>query len=152
MRVFVKNMRGEPLMPCKPSKARKLLKAGKAKTVGYKPFTIQLTIATGETTQDVDIGVDTGSSHIGICIRSNNKVFAKGEITLRNDIKSLLDTRRILRRKRRNRKTRYRQARFLNRKKPDGWLPPSIQSKINNEFIRYSTSKTRDFSRVIQKL
>lgn len=135
MRVFVKNMRGEPLMPCKPQKARKLLKAKKAKIVSYKPFTIQLTIATGETKQDVDIGVDTGSSHIGICVRSNDKVFAKGEITLRNDVKSLLDTRRILRRGRRNRKTRYRKARFLNRKKPYGWLPPSIQSKINNEFM-----------------
>ena len=135
MRVFVKNMRGEPLMPCKPQKARKLLKAKKAKIISYKPFTIQLTIATGETKQDVDIGVDTGSSHIGICIRSNDKVLAKGEITLRNDVKSLLDTRRILRRSRRNRKTRYRKARFLNRRKPDGWLPPSIQSKINNEFM-----------------
>ena len=135
MRVFVKNMRGEPLMPCKPQKARKLLKAKKAKIISYKPFTIQLTIATGETTQDVDIGVDTGSSHIGICIRSNDKVLAKGEITLRNDVKSLLDIRRTLRRSRRNRKTRYRQSRFLNRKKHGGWLPPSIQSKINNEFM-----------------
>ena len=135
MRVFVKNMRGEPLMPCKPQKARKLLKAKKAKIISYKPFTIQLTIATGETKQDVDIGVDTGSSHIGICVRSKNNVFAKGEITLRNDVKFLLETRRILRRDRRNRKTRYREVRFLNRKKPDGWLPPSIQSKINNEFM-----------------
>ena len=135
MRVFVKNMRGEPLMPCKPQKARKLLKAKKAKIISYKPFTIQLTIATGETKQDVDIGVDTGSSHIGICVRSNDKVFAKGEITLRNDVKSLLDTRRLLRRNRRSRKTRYRQSRFLNRKKPDGWLPPSVQSKVSNEFM-----------------
>ena len=135
MRVFVKNMRGEPLMPCKPSKARKLLKSKKAEIVSYKPFTIQLTVATGETKQDVDIGVDTGSSHMGICIRSKDKVLAKGEITLRNDVKPLLETRRILRRSRRNRKTRYRQARFLNRRKPEGWLPPSIQSKINNEFM-----------------
>ena len=135
MRVFVKNMRGQPLMPCKPAKARKLLKAGKAKIIGYKPFTIQLTIATGETTQDVDMGVDIGSKHIGICVRSEGKILAKGEISLRQDVKSLLDTRRILRRSRRNRKTRYRQARFLNRKKPEGWLPPSIQSKINNEFM-----------------
>ena len=73
MRVFVKNMRGEPLMPCKPSKARKLLKADKAKIISYKPLTIQLTIATGETTQDVDVGVDTGSTHIGICISTSKK-------------------------------------------------------------------------------
>lgn len=135
MRVFVKNMRGQPLMPCKPQKARKLLKAKKAKIISYKPFTIQLTTATGETKQDVDIGVDTGSSHIGICVRSEDNVLAIGEITLRNDVKSLLYTRRNLRKGRRSRKTRYRKARFLNRKKLDGWLPPSIQSKINNEFM-----------------
>lgn len=135
MRVFVKNMRGQPLMPCKPQKARKLLKAKQAKIINYKPFTIQLTIATGETKQNIDIGVDTGSSHIGICIRSEDKILTKGEITLRNDVKSLLDIRRALRRNRRSRKTRYRQPRFLNRKKPGGWLPPSIQSKINNEFM-----------------
>lgn len=131
MRVFVKNMRGQPLMPCKPAKARKLLKAGKAKIIGYKPFTIQLTIATGEATQDVDIGVDTGSKHIGICVRSEDKILAKGEIILRQDVKSLLDTRRTMRKNRRGRKTRYRQSRFLNRKKPESWLPPSIQSKVN---------------------
>ena len=66
MRVFVKNMRGEPLMPCSQRKARLLLKEGKAKIIGYKPFTIQLLQATGETTQEVHLGVDTGAKHIGI--------------------------------------------------------------------------------------
>ena len=42
MLVFVKNKHGENLMPCKPSKARKLLKQKKAKIISYKPFTIQL--------------------------------------------------------------------------------------------------------------
>lgn len=41
MLVFVKNKHGENLMPCKPSKARKLLKQKKAKIISYKPFTIQ---------------------------------------------------------------------------------------------------------------
>ena len=42
MKVFVINKNGNPLMPYKPSKARKLLRDGKAKVVGYDPFTIQL--------------------------------------------------------------------------------------------------------------
>ncbi|MBP3040353.1 RRXRR domain-containing protein, partial [Bacillaceae bacterium Marseille-Q3522] len=42
MRVFVKNKRGEPLMPCSPRKARLLLKNKQAKIIGYQPFTIQL--------------------------------------------------------------------------------------------------------------
>ncbi len=61
---------------------------------------------------------------------------AKGEMELRQDIKGNLETRKIYRRSRRNRKTRYRQARFLNRtsSKKEGWLPPSIQSRLDNTF------------------
>ena len=58
----------------------------------------------------------------------------KAEIELRQDIKSNLDRKRIYRRSRRNRKTRYRQPRFLNRKRNDRWLPPSLQSRINSTF------------------
>ena len=106
MRVFVLNMRGEPLMPCTQRKARLLLKEGKAVIHKYNPFTIQLTYATGETKQECHIGIDTGSKHIGIAITSGDKVLFKGEVELRQDVKSNLDVRRIYRRNRRNRKTR----------------------------------------------
>ena len=66
MKVFVLNMRGKPLMPCSPAKARHMLKAGKAVVVRRTPFTIKLTIATGETKQDVTLGVDAGARHVGI--------------------------------------------------------------------------------------
>lgn len=134
MRVFVKNMRGEPLMPCSQRKARLLLKEGKAKIVDYKPFTIQLLSPTGESTQDVHVGVDTGANHIGIAVRSEDKVLAKGEIELRDDIHKNMENRALLRRTRRSRKTRYRQSRFLNRKRKDGWLPPTVQSKLDATF------------------
>ena len=62
MRVFVLNLRGEPLMPCSPGKARVLLRDGKAKIAGYEPFTIQLLIETGETVQEVHVGVDAEDS------------------------------------------------------------------------------------------
>lgn len=134
MRVFVKNMRGEPLMPCSQRKARLLLKEGKAKIVDYKPFTIQLLSPTGESTQDVHVGVDTGAKHIGIAVTSENKVLVKGEIELRDDVHKNMENRALLRRTRRSRKTRYRQSRFLNRKRKDGWLPPTVQSKLDATF------------------
>ncbi|MFJ8258438.1 RNA-guided endonuclease IscB [Peribacillus asahii] len=136
MCVFVKNQRGESLMPCSNRKARILLKENKAKIMDYKPFTIQLLYATGETTQDIHVGVDLGTKHIGLAITSQDTVLVKGEIELRQDIKSNLEARKIYRRSRRNRKTRYRKARFLNRtsSKKEGWLPPSIQSRIANTF------------------
>lgn len=135
MRVFVKNMRGEPLMPCSQRKARLLLKEGKAKIVDYKPFTIQLLSPTGESTQDVHVGIDTGANHIGIAVTSEDKVLAKGEIELRDDIHKNMENRALLRRTRRSRKTRYRQSRFLNRKRKDGWLPPTVQSKLDATFM-----------------
>ena len=42
VKVHVLNMRGEPLMPCSPVKARKLLQANKAVVKHREPFTIQL--------------------------------------------------------------------------------------------------------------
>ena len=127
-------MRGEPLMPCSQRKARLLLKEGKAKIIGYKPFTIQLLSPTGESTQDVHIGVDTGAKHIGIAVTTENKVLAKGEVELRDGIHEGMKRRSLLRKARRGRKTRYRKPRFLNRKHNSDWLPPTINSKINATF------------------
>src|SRR5690606_24669856 len=84
--------------------------------------------------QSVDIGVDVGSKHLGLAITSEDKVLVKGEVEFRTDVSSLIETRKIYRRSRRNRKTRYRQARFLNRKRKDNWLPPSIENRIQHTF------------------
>lgn len=132
MIVFVINKNGEVLMPCSNRKARMLLKNEKAKIVNYKPFTIQLLYGSTGYTQETRLGVDTGSKHIGIAITSENHVIAKGQIDLRQDVKQLLETRKTMRKSRRNRNTRYRQPRFLNRRRSESWLPPSIQSRINN--------------------
>ena len=137
MLVFVINKHGERLMPCKPSKARKLLRDRKAKIIKHNPFTIQLLYGSSGYKQPINLGIDLGAKHIGVAITSKNNVLAKGEIELRQDVKSLLETRKIYRNSRRNRKTRYRPARFLNRvsSKKNGWLPPSILSRIDNTFM-----------------
>ena len=121
-------------MPCKPSKARKLLKKDKAKIVRYKPFAIQLLYGSSGYKQDIEVGVDLGAKNVGIAIQSQNRVIAKGELELRTNVKSNLETKGIYRRNRRNRKTRYRKPRFNNRKRKEGWLPPSIQSRVDNTF------------------
>jgi len=130
--LFVKNKKNQPLMPCKSQKARLLIRADKAKIINYKPFTIQLLIATGETVQPISLGIDTGAKYIGFAVTSGTKVFGKGTIELRDDVSKLLTTRRAYRRSRRNRKTRYRQPKFLNRNKSAGWLPPSVQSRVDH--------------------
>lgn len=119
-------------MPTIPAKARKLLKQGRAKVVKREPFTIQLLYATGETKQDITLGIDAGSKIVGISATTDENELFSAELELRNDIVNLLSTRRQNRRTRRNR-LRYRKARFLNRvkSKNKGWLAPSIQNKID---------------------
>lgn len=119
-------------MPTTSAKARKLLKAGKAKVVNRTPFTIQLQYPTGETTQGVVLGVDSGYSHVGLSAVSAKEELYAAEVELRSDMVKLNAERRIYRRARRHRKTRYRQPRFLNRKKPEGWLAPSLQHKLDS--------------------
>ena len=98
MRVFVINQRQEPLMPCSPRKARMLLKEGKAKVTKRMPFTIQLTIATGETKQEITIGIDAGSKTIGVSAATDKEELFSAEVELRNDIVDLLSNRRQNRR------------------------------------------------------
>ena len=131
LRVYVKNQRNEPLMPTTSKKARVLLQQKKAKIVSYSPFTIELLYITGENKQVITLGVDAGSKTIGLSATTKEQELFAAEVQLRTDVVELISTRRQNRRTRRNRKTRYRKARFENRKKPEGWLAPSIQSKIN---------------------
>jgi len=135
MLVYVINQNGNPLMPCKPSKARKLLRDGKAKVVRREPFTIKLKWLATEYTQPLTLGIDNGSKTIGSAVRDeDNNIYYLSEITLRQDVKSKMDQRRMYRRTRRARKTRYRKARWANRKnsiKNDRYSP-TIRSKYNS--------------------
>ena len=130
--VYVISSSGQPLMPTENhAKVRILLKTKKAKVIKRCPFTIQLAYDSTTYTQDITLGVDSGSKHIGLSATAKNKVLFESDVELRNDIVDLLSTRRQNRRARRNRKTRYRKPRFNNRKRKDGWLAPSVQTKID---------------------
>ena len=129
--VYVLNMDGRPLMPTeRHGKVRRMLRDGKAKVIRRCPFTIQLLCPTGTETQPVTLGIDAGSKHIGVSATTENNVLYEADVELRNDIVDLLSTRRESRRARRSRKTRYRKPRFNNRKRPDGWLAPSVRQKV----------------------
>ena len=112
------------------AKVRILLKNKKAKVIKTCPFTIQLTYDSTNYTQEITLGVDSGSKHIGLSATTKSKVLFESDVELRNDIVNLLSTRRQNRRIRRNHKTRYRKPRFDNRRRKEGWLAPSIQNKV----------------------
>ena len=131
MLVYVVNKHGNPLMPCGPRKARILLKQGKVKVVKRTPFTIQLIYGSSGYNQPVALGVDIGYSNIGLSAVTNNVEIYSAEVNLRTDIVKLISERRMYRRNRRSRKTWYRKVRFFNRKKPEDWLAPSVQNKLD---------------------
>lgn len=128
--VYVLNMRGNPLMPTTPQKARRLIKLNKAKVINYKPFTIKLNYVTGESKENVVLGIDAGYKNIGFSAVINNKELISGTLELENEMSSRLKLRRRYRRLRRY-KLWYRKPRFLNRKRDDEWMPPSIERKYN---------------------
>ena len=130
--VYVLNKYGEPLMPTtRYGRVRRLLRKGHAVVVDYRPFTIQLTYDTSNGVQEVSLGVDAGTKHVGFSATTKKKVLFEAELLLRSDIVEKLSTRREFRRTRRNRKTRYRKVRFLNRTKKPGWLAPSVRQKVD---------------------
>ena len=136
-RVFVVDKHKNPLMPCNPARARKLLSKGRAQVLRRYPFTIILLDREGGETQETQVKVDPGAKTTGIAVVANFKhglrcIWA-AELSHRgHKIRDGLLKRRQLRRGRRSRKTRYRQPRFDNRTRSEGWLPPSLQSRVDN--------------------
>lgn len=132
--VYVISKHGQPLMPSnRHGKISQLLDCGKAKVVRRCPFTIQLLYEPKtEVVQEVVLGQDTGSKHIGTACVGNDRVLYQSQVELRDDIKKNMESRRQNRRFRRNRKIRYRKARFLNRKNSTKLdrLPPSVRHKV----------------------
>ena len=136
MFVYVISKDGQPLMPTSRfGKVRRLLKNKKAKVISRCPFTIKLLYETESLiVQEVVLGQDTGSKHVGTACIANDRVLYQSEVVLRNDIKKKMDKRKAARTSRRYRKTRYRKPRFLNRANSTkkGRLPPSVRSKIQS--------------------
>ena len=132
--VYVINKNGKPLMPCKPAKANHLLKSGKAKVTKRIPFTIKLLWDCEENKQEVAAGMDTGSKTIGCAAAANGKVVYQSEVQIRQDVSKKMEQRKMYRRSRRGRKTRYRKARWENRAsmRKEGKLAPSITSKVDS--------------------
>lgn len=131
--IYIRSKDGKALMPSeRGGRIGYLLRHAKAHVVSRVPFTVQLDYESTTYTQEVSLGVDAGSKHIGVSASSEKKELLVAQVELRNDVVNLLSTRRELRRTRRNRKTRYRKARFDNRKKKDDWLAPSVEQKVDS--------------------
>lgn len=134
--VYVLSKNGQPLMPTnRHGKVKHLLKSGKAKVARSCPFTIKLLYDSTTHTQNLTLGVDTGSGTLGTAVSNDNgNIVYMSEVTVRNDITYKMMQRLRYRRNRRNRKTRYRKARYLNRRNSikSGRFSPTMTSKFHS--------------------
>ncbi len=135
-RVFVLGPDKQSLMPATPRRARCLLAKQRAAVFRRYPFTIILKDPpqTHET-QPLRVKIDPGSKTTGLAVinEQTGEVIFAAELAHRGQaIRDSLHNRRAQRRGRRQRHTRYRPARFLNRTRPNGWLAPSLKSRVDN--------------------
>ena len=134
--VYVISQNGQPLMPTnRHGKVKHLLKSGKAKVVKRCPFTIKLLYSSTYYTQNLTLGVDTGSGTIGNAVtKDNGDIVYMSKVIVRNDITDKMTQRAKYRRNRRNRKTRYRKPRFLNRRNSikTNRFSPTMVSKFHS--------------------
>lgn len=135
-KVFVLDTNKQPLNPIHPGRARMLLSQGKAAVFRRYPFTVILKEEVlNPKTEPLRVKIDPGAKTTGLAIVNDNtgEVVWVAELQHRGfQIRDALTSRRQLRRERRNRKTRYRQPRFLNRTRAKGWLPPSLSCRVAN--------------------
>ena len=133
-------------MPCTEKRARLLLERGRAVVVRLAPFTLRLKDRIGGAVQPLRLKLDPGSRTTGIALVRESETLDPdtgaverlehglwfGELAHRGHaIREALTLRRHYRRARRSRKTRYRAPRFLNRTRRAGWLPPSLQHRLD---------------------
>jgi 5-methylcytosine-specific restriction endonuclease McrA len=134
--VFVLDINKQPLNPVHPGRARLLLSSGKAAVFKRYPFTIILKHAVqSPVVETLRLKIDPGSKTTGLALVNDSSgavVFAAQLAHRGRAIKKALDDRRAVRRSRRQRHTRYRKPRFGNRRRPDGWLAPSLASRVCN--------------------
>ena len=136
--VFVLSKDGSPLDPCHPARARKLLAQGRAVVSRRVPFVIRLKDRDADSSevQGVEIGIDPGSEYTGISVFSIGTDRMRAGtygIQLKHrgaQIRKKLHGRSAYRRNRRYRNLRHRAPRFLNRRKPSGWIAPSLRHRV----------------------
>ncbi|MFC5752853.1 RNA-guided endonuclease IscB [Actinomadura rugatobispora] len=136
--MFVLDKHGAPLQPTTPARARKLLTSGRAVVHRRTPFVIRLkdrTVSESEV-EGVELGIDPGSAHTGIAVFTARAGERRGRYGIRlghrgATIRERLQQRAAYRRGRRSRNLRYRAPRYRNRRRPDGWLPPSLRHRVD---------------------
>jgi hypothetical protein len=143
--VFVLSKEGTPLTPTTPKRARTMLKDGVAKSVWNKfgCFGIQILVETRKEVPRTILGVDLGTKFEGYAVVSGkeNSLAVMLRLPDKKKIVKKLEERRMLRRARRQRNCRRREARFDNRERK-GFIAPSqlviVQSrlKVMQEFFK----------------
>jgi hypothetical protein len=118
----------QPLMPCSEKRARLLMERKQAK--GYYKQGVFCIILQKEPSnreyQQIVVGIDTGSKREGYTVATKKSVVLNILTDTPNHVKTAMETRKRLRKSRRQRKTPYRKCRH-NRKQSG--IPPSTRAR-----------------------
>ncbi len=146
MAVYVLDKKKRPLMPCSEKRARLLLERGRAVVHRMYPFTIRLKDMAGGALQPLRLKIGPASHKTGIALVRESETVepVTGAVERVEHVINMLDLehrgaliskkleqRSNMRGGRRHRKTRHRAARSDNRSRPEGWLPPSLQHRVD---------------------
>ena len=125
--VPVVDINQKPLMPTKPSRARRMIISKKATPFFKKGiFCIRLNKKVEDNKQEIAVGIDPGSKREGFTVKSASHTYLNLQTTAVDWVKEAIEVRRNQRRARRQRNTPCRQNR-KNRKR--GALPPSTKAR-----------------------
>jgi 5-methylcytosine-specific restriction endonuclease McrA len=154
--VFLIDANQTPMNPIHPAHAKKLLNTGKAAVFRRYPFVLIMNrVVENIITYPISLKIDPGSKVTGISLVNNLDQGIWGmELQHRGQaIKGELETRKAIRRGRRARHTRYRQARFLNRKRTAAWLAPSLRHRVltTNTWVK-RLCKFAPITNIVQEL
>ena len=113
-----------------------MLERGRARVHRMYPFTIRLVdrLFADSVLQPVSVKLDPGSKTTGMAVvrvaGNEQTVLSLIELSHRGSrISEVMHVRNLLRHRRRS-KLRYRPARYSNRRKPKGWIAPSLQHRV----------------------
>jgi RRXRR protein len=141
--VYVLDKRKKPLMPCSHKRAPQFLERGRARVHKRFPFTIRRVdrLQQDSVLQPLTLKIDPGSKTTGIALvreaGPRAEVVSLIELEHRGQaIKKKLKQRAAFRRRRRSANLRYRAPRFNNRRRKKGWLPPSLQHRVDTTLSR----------------
>ena len=129
--VAVISSTGKPLMPCHSARARELVRKRRAvRRFDRGLFYIRLLDRAAGETQEIAVGIDPGSKKEAMTLKSEFHTYLNIQMDAKKGVKRKIETRKIMRRARRQRKAPFRKCRSnRSQLRNKNRIPPSTKAR-----------------------